>query len=248
MNIFLKRPFELPPRLELLSAWIPPGAAFADVGTDHAMLPVWLMLHQRVKSCIATDLRPEPLRRACRTAARYGVQEISFRLCDGLSGIDPSEADTITIAGLGGETIAEILHRTAWTADGQHTFLLQPVTRAEYLRRYLSEHGFVILREGLALERDTLYPAMEVTAGTMHLTPGQWYGGVKLLHDPLGNRCLIEQILRLQYAVAGLSRARDPQRRRQADELRDAVTELLQMREQWRQVNAPQTSLSRTVP
>lgn len=240
---------ELPPRLRRLADWIPQGAAFADIGTDHALLPVWLVLHGRLRGCIASDLRIEPLRRAKATAKQWDVRGIRFRLCDGLSGIRPDEADTIAIAGLGGENIAAILQRAPWTRGANRVLLLQPMTRAETLRRFLAENGYAIRREALVKERGILYPVMEVVGGEMSLTPGQCHGGAKLQYDPLGDRYLIETILRLQNALAGLNRgirkeARltgtpNPADEDRADELRDILTELFEMREAWRYANRP---------
>ena len=244
----------LTPRLRLIAERVPPGASFADIGTDHGYLPLWLLLRGRLRGCLASDLRPEPLRRARENARLYGAAGLRFRLCDGLSGIRPDEADCIAIAGMGGENIAAILDRAVWTADGKHTLLLQPMSRAEVLRRFLSEHGYKIQWEALARERGILYPVMEVTAGHETLSVGQWYGGAKLSRDPLGDRYLIETILRLQNAVAGLNRAVGADTRKQADinqqkvaenrekadELRDILTELLSMREEWRHANSGQ--------
>lgn len=235
---------ELTPRLRQLADWTPQGAAFADIGTDHALLPVWLVLQGRVRRCIASDLRTEPLRRARATAKLWDVSGIAFRLCDGLSGIRPEEADTIAIAGLGGENIAAILENAPWTRDGNHVLLLQPMTRVEVLRRFLSERGYAIRRETLVRERGILYPVMEASGGEMRLTRGQCYGGAKLSRDPLGDRYLIENILRLQNALAGLNRSirtgtRNPDKETRAEELREILTELLEMREAWRHDNRP---------
>lgn len=235
----MARQLELSPRLQLLADWVPLHAKLADVGTDHAYLPVWLALHGRVTSAIASDLREGPLQRARETGRTYGAECIDFRLCEGLSAIEPEEVDTISIAGMGGETIAAILAAAPWTADGAHTLLLQPMTRAEELRAFLADHGYAITRETLILDRGTLYPVMEAAAGEMHLTTGQRYGGAKLLHDPLGDRYLIEKIIRLQGAVAGLNHSADAADREKADGLRDILTALLSLREEWRHANCP---------
>ncbi|MDO4315580.1 MAG: class I SAM-dependent methyltransferase [Oscillospiraceae bacterium] len=230
---------ELPPRLALIASWVRPGAKLADVGTDHAYLPVWLTLHGRVASAIASDLRKGPLARARETGRTYGAAGIDFRLGDGLAFIRPDEADTIVIAGMGGENIAAILADAPWTADGHHTLLLQPQSRAEDLRRFLMDRGYAITREALVLDRGTIYPVLEAEAGEMELTLGQLHGGAKLLHDPLGERYIIEKIIRLQGAVAGLNRSSATADREKADALRDILTALLSMREEWRHANCP---------
>lgn len=230
---------ELPPRLALIAGWVRPGAKLADVGTDHAYLPVWLTIHGRVSFAIASDLRKGPLERARETGRTYGAQRIDYRLGNGLAFIRPDEADTIVIAGMGGENIAAILSAASWTADGRHTLLLQPQTRAEELRRFLMEHGYAITREALVCDRGILYPVMEVHRGEMALSTGQLWGGAKLLRDPLGERYIIEKIIRLQGAVAGLNRSAALEDLEKANGLRDILTALLAMREEWRHANCP---------
>ena len=145
---------ELTPRLALLASWVPPGARLIDVGTDHGYLPAWLIQNGRIEEALASDLRPGPLSRAEDTARRCGVEgKMRLRLCPGLSAIRPEEGDTIAIAGMGGENIAMILSAAPWTADGQHTLLLQPQSRSEVLRRFLQDRGYRILREQLVWRR-----------------------------------------------------------------------------------------------
>lgn len=230
---------ELSPRLQLLADWVPHDCKFADVGTDHAYLPVWLSLHGRVTFAIASDLRKGPLERAKETGKTYGISNIEYRLANGLADIRPEEADTIAIAGMGGENICSILEAAPWTKDGQHTLLLQPMTHAEELRKFLMEHGYVITREKLVFDRGTIYPVMEVTAGAMELTLGELWGGAKLLRDPLGDRYLIQKIVRLQMAIAGRNRSERVEDQKKADVLRSIVTALLEQREAWRHANCP---------
>ena len=229
------RDLELTPRLQLLADWVPPGARLADVGTDHAYLPVWLRLHGRVVSAIACDLREGPLARARETGRTWGADGIDYRLGNGLAVVAPEESDTIVIAWLGGENIADILALAPWTADGRHTLLLQPQTRAEALRAFLAETGYAVRREALVEDRGILYPVMEAGGGKMSLTLGQLYGGAALLHDPLGERYIIQKIIRLQTAVAGINRSGSGQKK--ADRLREIITALLSMREEWRRAN-----------
>lgn len=227
---------ELTPRLQLLADMTPPGTRLADVGTDHAYLPIWLKLHGCVVSAIACDLRQGPLARARETGRTYGADGIAYRLGNGLACVAPEEADTIVIAGMGGENIAAILERAPWTADGAHTLLLQPQSRAEVLRTFLADHGYAIRREALVRDRGTIYPVMEAGGGEMSLTLGQIHAGAALLHDPLGDRYIIEKIIRLQNAVAGLNRS--GAQAEKADGLREIVTALLAMREEWRRAKS----------
>ena len=173
-------------------------------------------------------------------ARRYGVGDrITFRLGNGLAAVAPEECDTIVIAGMGGENIAQILAGAPWTADGRHTLLLQPQSRAEALRRFLAEHGYAIAREALVRDRGFLYPVIEAGAGEMHLTLGRQWAGADLLYDPLGDRYIIEKIIQLQAAAAGSNRASAPEARERGDYARAVITELLQMREEWRHANCP---------
>lgn len=232
-----KRNLELTPRLQQIADWVPQGATLADVGTDHGYLPVWLTIQRRIRSAVATDLRVGPLTRGRENAASFGVSDsIDFRLCGGLSRVGPEETDTVAIAGMGGEKIAVILSDAPWTADGRHRLLLQPMTRTEELRCFLSCNGYMILRERLVYDRGTLYSVLEATGGAQTLSLGELYGGVGTAHDPLGERYLIEQILRFQRTVAGLNRAGSAEKEK-ADQQRDVIGALLVQWEEWRHAN-----------
>ena len=137
---------------------IPEGARLADVGTDHAYLPVWLLQNGRIPSAIASDVREGPLSRARATARACGCFErMSFRLCDGLSGIAPEEVDALVIAGMGGETIANILEAAPWVKEKDFPIILQPMSTQAELRGWLWRNGFLCLREKTVFEGETLY-------------------------------------------------------------------------------------------
>lgn len=169
---------ELTPRLQAIADQVPQGARFADVGTDHGHLPVWLLLAGRIDRAIATDLRAGPLERARDTAKRFAVQgQMDFHLCDGLSAIRPGEADTVAIAGMGGETIISILKAAPWTRTDT-LLLLQPMTGFAELRRWLQGNGYQICSEHIACEGKRLYSIWKVTGGKMPpLTPAELWAG-----------------------------------------------------------------------
>lgn len=176
---------ELTPRLRTLADLVPQDARLADVGTDHAYLPVWLLLQGRISRAIAADLREGPLNRARETARQYQVEDkVSFRLCDGLSLVDREEVDVISIAGMGGETIAAILQAAPWARE--KLLLLQPMTSFPDLRLWLQQHAYAIQRERIVREGERLYTVWAVTAGAMEpLTLAELWAGRQDREDPL---------------------------------------------------------------
>ena len=194
----------LTPRLKAVAQQVVPGSRFADIGTDHAYLPVRLLLDGVIEHAIAADLREGPLSRARETAERYAVTDkVSFRLCDGLTGIRAGEADTVAIAGMGGETIAMILEAAPWTKDGAH-LLLQPMTSFPDLRLWLQENGYAIEKETVAREGGRFYTVLSVRGGMMPaLSPAELWVGTQS-NDPLRPDYL-------DYMAAKVSRALDGQ-------------------------------------
>lgn len=233
----MKRPFSLSPRLQAAAQLVPAGAKLVDVGTDHGQLPVWLIQHNIVTQALATDLRPGPLSRAEGLAARWGIgPELSFRLCDGLTSVAPQEAPVVTICGMGGETIADILHAAAWTREPGHLYILQPMTGSDGLRRYLSGNGFVVRREVLVEEGRTLYVILLAESGSMApYTLGEiWVGRQEpSMESPLRGRYLSQELQKLRWAVEGLSRSQRPEDGEKLKEYNAAAREVAQMKKEW---------------
>ena len=231
---------ELSARLSAVADWVPQGAALADVGTDHAYLPVWLLLHDRVKSAIAADLRPGPLDSARRTAAQYSVtKRLSFRLCDGLTGIRKEEADTVAIAGMGGETIASILGAASWTRV-KTKLLLQPMTSLPDLRMWLQENGYQIRRERVVRDDGKLYTVWEVSGGSMPpLSLGERYAGrpESWVAEPLRLDYIDFLAEKLSKELAGVERSSKVEDQPRRGLLRQTVAELEQMKGEWRHAN-----------
>ena len=230
----MTKKLELTPRLRMVGDLIPAGARLADVGTDHAYLPAALMLEGKIPFAIAADLRQGPLSRAKETVREYGLNgKIAFRLCDGLKGIRPEEVDAVSIAGMGGETIAMILEAAPWTRANGTALVLQPMSSMPELRTWLGQNGYAILEERLAREGDTIYTALRVAAGEMApMTAAEVYAG-KNTNDPLRGAWLDHWISRTARAVDGMAQARqvDVQQRRQ--ELEAVLAGLLEMKKEW---------------
>ena len=219
----------LTPRLKAVAQQVTAGSRFADIGTDHAYLPVRLLLDGVVDWAIAADLREGPLARAKETAERFAVTDkVSFRLCDGLTGIRAGEVDTVAIAGMGGETIAMILEAAPWTKDGVH-LLLQPMTSFPDLRLWLQENGYRIESETIAREGNRFYTIMSVRAGEMApLTPAELWVG-RQSEDPLRSAYLDYMGSKVARALEGqcASQSRDEAAIAGLQEVLGGITEML---------------------
>ncbi len=144
-------------RLKTIASLVPPGARVCDVGTDHARLPIYLKQNNIAKTVIATDLNEKPLKNAQTNIEQSGVRGISLRLCDGLSAVTADEADTVIIAGIGGEVISGILKNCDWIKNKGVSLILQPTTSPEVLRRFLTQNGFEIVIETPVFENKKIY-------------------------------------------------------------------------------------------
>ena len=144
-------------RLSTAASLVRDGAVVADVGTDHAYLPIALCLSGRAERAIASDINEGPILRARAHIAEYGLSErIQTMRCDGLTGLEPYAPTDILILGMGGELIADILRRAPWTKDARVRLVLQPMTHPEVVRRFLCENGYAIVEERLVHE-DKIY-------------------------------------------------------------------------------------------
>lgn len=148
-------------RLSMVASMVRRGSRVADIGTDHAYLPVYLVQNGVCPSGIAADIGEGPLEAARHTVTEAGLTDkIALRLGDGLSPVSPDEADDIVIAGMGGETIVEILSAADWVKNARLRLICQPMTRAEELRRWLLTNGFSVAEERLVKDGHRLYPVM----------------------------------------------------------------------------------------
>lgn len=134
------------------------GKTAADVGCDHAQLACWLA--QNISSLvIASDVRDGPLDAARRTIAECGVTNVRIVKSDGLAEID--HADDVIICGMGGELIARIISGCRFLSEDTR-FILQPMTKDDFLRGWLYQNGFEITEEIVAAEKERRYVIMSV--------------------------------------------------------------------------------------
>ena len=154
-------------RLYTIQTLIPKGVRVADIGTDHGHLPISLIRSGISERVIACDIREKPLDNARKNIEKTGTVGVELRLGDGLSPVLPFEVDYIVIAGMGGEVISGILDSAKWTRDEKYTLLLQPMTSADALRRWLSENSFRISEEKAVLDGGKLYTVIKAVFSGM---------------------------------------------------------------------------------
>lgn len=133
-------------RLKVIFDLVEVGAKVADIGTDHAYLPIALSLSGKAKKVIACDIKESPLKKARENIEKFSAN-VETRLCDGLSSVKRDEVDTIIIAGMGGDVITHILSSCDFIKDKDLTLILQPMTSGEVLREYLTDNHFDIKKE-----------------------------------------------------------------------------------------------------
>lgn len=152
------REFTLDGRLAAAAEYVRQGALFADIGTDHAYLPTFLLLRGWIERAVAADINPGPLSSAIEHAEKYGVRDrMTFLISDGLDAVTDCLPDDIAVCGMGGEMIADIVTRSDLTRrEGVH-LILQPMTRQAYLRRALAAAGYSVLSESYSLAAGHAY-------------------------------------------------------------------------------------------
>jgi tRNA (adenine22-N1)-methyltransferase len=149
---------KLTPRLQAIADSIKECEVLADVGTDHAYIPIYLMLNGNITKAIATDINKGPIDIAQRRIKQYKLEnKIEVRQGSGFEVLKPKEADTIVIAGMGGMLITEIIEQRKDIAKAAKVLVMQPMLDSGKLRRYLMENGFEIFEEELAKEDSKIY-------------------------------------------------------------------------------------------
>lgn len=155
------RSVTLPPRLVAIADLAAPCGVLADIGTDHAHLPVYMIEEGLCRRAYACDVNQGPLARAASAVEKSGLSDrISLVLSDGLHAV-PEDYDTVVIAGMGGDLIARILYEHP--PASAEKILLQPMTKPEVLRRYLFRHGYSIGREVAVTEGEKRYIILSVS-------------------------------------------------------------------------------------
>lgn len=222
------------PRLLACCQFVSPGDRVADVGTDHGYLSIYLLQKGLASRIYATDLREKPLQKARENSRRFGVAEkMTFFCTPGLRGV-PRNFDTLVCAGMGADTICEILGEAPWLKTGSYRLILQCQSSGNDLRRFLAQNGWTVRREKLVRDGKFLYSVMEaVTGDPGPLSPGEEYVSRALLRE--GGELLPEYLARCaagaKAAAEGIRRSQDPADRLRLPYYEQAYAEIRNMEE-----------------
>ena len=159
---------KLSKRLQTIADYVTKGSVVADIGSDHALLPVYLLQSGKCVSAIAGELNAGPYHAAKKQAASACLSHVlNVRQGDGLFVLTgKGEADTVTIAGMGGSLMRDILEagRSAGKLNGVQRLILQPNVGEEAVRRWLSEHHWFLLEETILEEDGKIYEVLVAAA------------------------------------------------------------------------------------
>ena len=141
-----------------------------DVGTDHAYLPVYLLEKGICAGAVAGDIADGPLEAAAATVKKAGLEDkIDVVKSDGLKNIKPEGITDVVMAGMGAETISEIIAAAPWLENGVN-LVLQPMTKEPYLRKWLYENGYEIVKEEAVSDGDRIYTVMNARFDGFRMT------------------------------------------------------------------------------
>lgn len=210
-------------RLERVAAHVPQGARLADIGSDHGYLPVALALRGIIEAAVAGEVAPTPYASAQRNVRRNGLQgRIAIRLADGLAAIEAGDRiSAISICGMGGETMCEILERGKARLNGSERLILQPNGGECELRGWLMENGYRIVSEEVLRENRFDYEILVAEPGeAVAYSAEELYFGPLLMREK--SQAFLTKWQRMlrqkQQTLANFERARDavPQAKRRA--------------------------------
>jgi len=158
-------------RLKAVASMVTLGNVVADIGTDHGYVPIYLIKEGLIKHALAMDINEAPLQSAKENIATYDCEQaIKTRLSNGVEALKANEADTVIIAGMGGNLIMKILSAGREVLVTAKELILQPQSEIAQVRCFLQANGYCIIAEDMVYEDGKYYPMMKIVHGVMNLT------------------------------------------------------------------------------
>lgn len=153
-------------RLQTIADMVPSGVSLADIGTDHAYLPIYLAENSIITHAVAGDIHHGPYISAKNAVAAAQLDNsISVRQGNGLEVVNPGEAEVVVIAGMGGGNITDILSSRPTITATVRRLILQPMIGAAVVRMWLHTNNWQIVNEQLVVEDGKLYQIIAAEPG-----------------------------------------------------------------------------------
>ena len=172
-------------RLTAVASYVEQGAILADIGSDHAYLPCYLIRAGKINKAIAGEVVKGPFESAVKNVEKEGLStNITVRLGNGLQAIqETDEVDTITIAGMGGPLIASILKEGNMKLDQVKRIITQPNIYASAIREWAVQNGWTIIEEQILEEDNKIYEIIVLERGTAEYDELEMMVGPYLLKE-----------------------------------------------------------------
>lgn len=203
-------------RLTEVATFVPKGSKLLDVGSDHAYLPIALIQSGHISSAIAGEVVQGPYDSAVKNVAKYGLSDqIDVRLANGLAAFEVTDGvNTITICGMGGRLIADILEAGKEKLAQVERLILQPNNREDDLRTWLMANEFTIVAEKIMTENDKSYEILVAEHGKEVLTKTELRFGKYLLTEKSGTFVAkwVREIEKLEVALSQIPENNDSDR------------------------------------
>ncbi|AMO84844.1 tRNA (adenine(22)-N(1))-methyltransferase TrmK [Solibacillus sp. FSL K6-1781] len=174
---------KLSKRLETVASFVPTGAIVADIGSDHAYLPCYLVHKGIAARAVAGEVVKGPYESAVKQVRTEGLTDkITVRMADGLAAVEEADEITaVTIAGMGGPLIVSILEKHPQALKSVTRLILQPNIHAKAIREWAMENGWAIQDEVILEEDGKIYEVLVLQRGEMKLNEAQTLLGPKLM-------------------------------------------------------------------
>ncbi|MCR5302662.1 MAG: class I SAM-dependent methyltransferase [Lachnospiraceae bacterium] len=200
-------------RLSAVAEMITPGLAVADIGCDHAYLSIYLARENISPRIIACDINSGPVMRARENIGDVELDDrIEVRQGDGLAVIDPGEAESVVIAGMGGKLMARIIEEGAAILKEARELIMEPQSEVGYLRHFLQDSGYRIISENMVTEEGKFYPILKAVHGQMNWESEVYFRYGKILlreENPVLHEFLIVEKNYLSGLLKELSEKED---------------------------------------
>ncbi len=205
---------KLSQRLLHVAQYVPGGARLADIGSDHAYLPVYLAKKGLISYAVAGEVAAGPHKNASRVIAHADMDDIVHsRLADGLEAYSTEDAiDTITICGMGGPLIVSILKAGADKLKNAPLLILQPNVGACAVRKWIQDHSYLISQEEILKEDKHIYEIIvaQPDVNTHKLSVDELAFGPFLMHrkEPAFVEKWTQELQRSQKVLRALKHAK----------------------------------------